>query len=424
MKQLFPAQSYRNLRICVALSGGRDSVALLHFLKLNADDLNITLTALTCEHGIRGEASKADLRFVQSLCADWEIPLTVFQKDVPALARTLRCGLEEAGRVFRYDCFQQILDNNLADVVATAHHLNDYAETILFRLCRGTSLSGLNAFPERDGIIRPLLHTSRSEIDEYVKEHALPYTEDESNTDTAYTRNALRGEVFPALERAVPRASKNMVRFAERAARDDEYLQTVARSAIRTDENGLRFPVDLPLPVLSRACLIAVKHCNVTQDYTEAALTNILSLTESQTGKYVSLATGWKVVKEDGELIFFRPAPPFRPIPFAFGSFSVPPHTLIVGDVPAANALRFDADALPSDCVIRTRQSGDVFTPFGGQRKTLKKYLTDKKIPARIGRTLPLVACGNKILAVCGVEISDDIKCTPETVRTGYLILN
>ena len=205
-------------RVCVALSGGRDSVCLLHALLAHAE--RGAVSALTCEHGIRGAASEDDLAFTQDLCRAWGVPLRVFRADVPALARAQKCGLEEAGRNFRYACYRQVVASGEADAVATAHHADDAAETVLFRLVRGTSAAGLNVFPAREGIVRPLLHTTRAEIDAYAARHHLPYVDDASNEDIQFARNRLRHAVMPVLEQTVHGAAEHLVAFAARAAED------------------------------------------------------------------------------------------------------------------------------------------------------------------------------------------------------------
>ena len=248
-------------RVCVALSGGRDSVCLLHVLRACAGKEGITLSALTCEHGIRGEESLADLAFTERLCRDWGVPLRVFRADVPALARVRKQGLEEAGRNFRYACFEQILAEGAADVVATAHHLDDAAETVLFRLARGTSLAGLNVFPARQGIARPFLGVTRAEIDRYMERFRLPFAEDKSNSDERFSRNLLRSRVMPALADIVPNAAEHIAAFAVRASEDDAYLRSLACAALTERGGAVCVPVGLPAPVFSRACLAALAAC-------------------------------------------------------------------------------------------------------------------------------------------------------------------
>lgn len=416
---LFSLEPFRNRRVCVALSGGADSVCLLHHFFRGAVQYAITLSALTCEHGIRGDQSLGDLKFVEELCARWNIPLTVFRRDVPSFAALNKIGLEEAGRIFRRECFETVLREGKADLIATAHHDDDYAETVLFRLARGTSLAGMKVFTEK--YARPLQGVGRAEIDAYLAEHGLNYVEDASNADTAFTRNALRHEVLPLLERCVPGAKRNLVSFARLAAKDDEYLQSLAAAALPPE--GLpRIAVDLPDPIFYRAAVLAIKRLGAERDYTQALLDEIATLRDLQSGRKICLPQGIEAVREHGEIVFCRPQEEPSELIFACGTVRFGDYTVTADEGICEEGLRFDWDAVPQGSVIRTRREGDVFTSFGGKRKMLKKYLTDRKIPARIGHGLPLLAHGNEILAVMGVEISDAIKITAKTVRQGYLV--
>lgn len=420
--KLFDVQPYAGKRVCVALSGGRDSVALLHFFLKNAKSHAITLLALTCEHGLRGEASRADLAFCKDLCGEWGIPLRVFRADVARLAAERGEGIEEAGRNWRYACFRQVLSEGGADVVATAHHRNDYAETVLFRLARGTSLAGLDAFPKRPGIVRPLSRVPRAAIDAYIHENGLPYVEDESNADERITRNRLRMSVLPVLEQAVPGASEHLVQFAERASADEDYLASLARPYVTAEGGEARVPVGLPPPLFLRAALAAMKACGLTHNYSSANLRDVSRLQTLQSGRRIDLPEGLIAVRERGDIVFCRPAlVPEKEVPFGLGDFSGAGFALCAGAGSRPGALAVDLDAFPAGCVVRVRREGDMFTPFRGRRKPLKKFLTDRKIPARTGHRLPVVACGSEIYAVCGVEIADAVRITEHTVRRGYL---
>ncbi len=404
----------------MALSGGRDSVALLHALCQVREEYCVTLCALTCEHGIRGERSKSDLAFVKQLCNSWNVPLRVFELDVPTFSRREKLGVEEGARVLRYRCFQTVLDEGQADVIVTAHHRDDCAETVLFRLLRGTSLYGLNVFPNRKGIARPLLSVTRAQIDEYVARHALEYVEDESNGDIRYTRNFLRREALPLIKSRMAGAAENLVRFAERAAEDEEYLSALAQKEIR----GERVALALPMPVFSRACMLVLKRMGITKDYTAANVEEIAKLKDLQSGRHVNLPDGIEAAREGDDVVFYRPkTPEQREIPFALGECSCGEYLLLTGKDEQKNALVCDADKLPKNCVVRTRREGDFITPFGGGTKSLKKFFTDRKISARIGRLLPLICDGSEVYAVCGVEISDKIKTDERTETRIYFTL-
>lgn len=455
--ELFSLAPYRGFSLAVAVSGGRDSVALLHYLHKNAEEAHISLSALTCCHGIRPSA-EADAAFVEELCKAWGVPLTVFRADVPARAKQSGRNLEEEGRMFRRECYQTMLDGG-ADAVLTAHHRDDYAETVLFRLARGTSLRGLDVFPAQNGLLRPLLGVTRARIDEYIQENALLFREDETNADVAFSRNRIRHEVLPALERAVPGAKENLVRFAERAVRDDAFLQELALREVR-GEGEKRVFADLPEPVFFRACLAAMKALGLTRDYTESNLQELKKLAAAQAGRFTRLPCGITVYREGADLVFLpqeegaEEAHKAQELPFflgrkeAFGGvlevgedgFGAGGQTKTTGEptkttgeppflrgeppeLPKAcgRVLKVDLAAVPEGAVWRTRREGDTFLPCNGHQKSLKKFLTEKKIPARVGRELPVLAKGSEVLCIAGVELSERIKRTPNTVRAGLI---
>lgn len=452
--ELFSLAPYRGFSLAVAVSGGRDSVALLHYLHKNAEEAHISLSALTCCHGIRSSA-EADAAFVEELCKAWGVPLTVFRADVPARAKQSGRNLEEEGRMFRRECYQTMLDGG-ADAVLTAHHRDDYAETVLFRLARGTSLQGLNVFPAQKGLLRPLLGVTRARIDEYIQENALPFREDETNADVALSRNRIRHEVLPALERAVPGAKENLVRFAERAVRDDAFLQELALREVR-GEGEKRVFADLPEPVFFRACLAAMKALGLTRDYTESNLQELKKLAAAQAGRFTRLPCGITVYREGADLVFLpqeegaEEAHKARELPFflgrkeAFGGVlevgegdfgaggqtkttgeptkttGEPPFLRVEPSQEKGRVLKVDLAAVPEGAVWRTRREGDTFLPCNGHQKSLKKFLTERKIPARVGRELPVLAEGSEVLCIAGVELSERIKRTQKTVRAGLI---
>ena len=453
--ELFSLAPYRGFSLAVAVSGGRDSVALLHYLHKNAEEAHISLSALTCCHGIRPSA-EADAAFVEELCKAWGVPLTVFRADVPARAKQSGRNLEEEGRMFRRECYRKMLDGG-ADAVLTAHHRDDYAETVLFRLARGTSLQGLDVFPAQKGLLRPLLGVTRVRIDEYIQENALPFREDETNADVAFSRNRIRHEVLPALERAVPGAKENLVRFAERAVRDDAFLQELALREVR-GEGEKRVFVSLPEPVFFRACLAAMKALGLTRDYTESNLQELKKLAAAQAGRFTRLPCGITVYREGADLVFLpqeegaEEAHKARELPFFLGRKEAFGGVLEVGEgdfgagepttdeptkttgeppflrgeppeLPKAcgRVLKVDLAAVPEGAVWRTRREGDTFLPCNGHQKSLKKFLTERKIPARVGRELPVLAKGSEVLCIAGVELSERIKRTQNTVRAGLI---
>ena len=223
-------------RICVAVSGGADSVALLLALHeantASRDALGVGLSAAHVHHGIRKAAeSDADLVFVQDLCLQRDIPLHIHRADVPARAVENRETIEEAAREVRYDFFHTLLDSGHVDSVLTAHTLDDQAETVLMKLLRGAWTEGLSAIHpvvqvelsnRRSGrILRPLLATRRSEIEAWLRSRNRTWQEDSSNADPAYTRNRVRRELLPQLRTFNPSIDQTLANLAE-LAREEE----------------------------------------------------------------------------------------------------------------------------------------------------------------------------------------------------------
>ena len=243
-------------RLAVALSGGADSTALLlALLEANAekDSLGLVLSAIHIHHGLRGKEADADEAFVRTLCQTHNILLTVEHVDTPARQQAEREGLEEAARNLRYEAFGRLLTQNKADAVATAHTLDDQAETVLLKLLRGawteglsgispvldlssrsqpgspaSSLAGGKPQPTRSAnpsqrastILRPLLGVRRSSIERFLLERNQPWREDTSNRDLSLTRNRLRHEVVPLLRTFNPSLDETLARTAD-IARDD-----------------------------------------------------------------------------------------------------------------------------------------------------------------------------------------------------------
>lgn len=416
MNRLVSLQAYSGKKICVACSGGADSVALLHHFYKQAGEYGIEVSAVTCEHGIRGENSLRDAAFVLELCAEWKIPLFSYSADIPARAKESGRGLEEEARIFRYSCFSQLMEKGEADAVATAHHKDDCIETALFRLARGTSLGGLAAVREREGIVRPFLGVERAQIEEYMRENCLPFVTDESNADLNFARNRLRALVIPELERAVAGAKENIYRFALRAKEDEDYLRELASRVLVREADEVRVPVSVPAPLFTRTCVLAMKEFGILRDYTCANVGEIAALRAVQSGKRVCLPFGVEAWREGGDIVFCKPRQPMgEEIPFAEGSFVFGNYTVEVKHGRRCGALYADAAAFPEGCTVRVRRTGDMFTPFGGKRKTLKKFLTDRKIPARVSNFLPVAASGSEVYAVFGVEIADCVKVTEQT---------
>lgn len=406
--------------VAVALSGGMDSVCLLHLLHTNASALDITVKAINVEHGIRGESSFNDTAFVKDLCKKLNVELKLYSVCVPDFAKEKGFSEEQAGRVLRYECFDNALIEGFCDKIATAHHSGDNAETVLFNLFRGSALSGVTGIDEigfGGKIIRPLLRCSKSQIEEYVLKNGLSYCHDESNDQNKYSRNFLRNEVIPKIEERFCGAQDAVNRFSFLAKKDEELLSYLAKDLI--SGNSVRFTDELNFPLFSRACIEVIKKLGITKDFESVHIQAVYNLKNCQTGKSVDLKNGVKAYKSKDVVVFEKQtnSQPFEvklTLPF---EFETPFYKIKIEKAPKTykGFLFFDGDKLPPNAVLRLRQTGDEILTFGGNKKTLKKFLNDKKIDARISKNLPVIAVGNQIYAVLGVDISKRLEVEKST---------
>ena len=225
-------------RICIAISGGADSVALL--LTLHAanttprESLGVGLSAAHVDHGIRPtEESAADHQFVEALCTRLDIPLHIHHASIPTRIRETGETIEEAARAVRYDFFHSLIASGQADAVLTAHTLDDQAETVLMKFLRGAWTEGLSAIhpvvtvpgPRPGKILRPFLNTRRADIEAFLQQSNQTWREDSTNTDTAYTRNRVRHELLPQLRAYNPNLDQSLANLAELAREEESRWQ-------------------------------------------------------------------------------------------------------------------------------------------------------------------------------------------------------
>lgn len=400
-------------KYALAVSGGIDSMTMLHmFASLSVKP---DFYVVTVNHNIRKNA-QSDCEFVENYCKSLGVECKTFFVDVPAYCKANKTSEETSARILRYGVFET-LD---CDFVCLAHHASDNAETVLMHVLRGSGASGARGIKAVNGkYLRPLLNITRSEIENYAAKHGVPYVEDSTNGETKYTRNFIRKNVMPVLTQLYPTAERNILRFAENVAQDDDYLDSLADiSQVKFSSNSALIPINLlksPAPVAYRVIKKTFRALGVYKDIEKTHLEALVNLAYGNGGKGVDLPFNYVATnvydavaieqKTDCQSDDFE-------IPFAIGKTLTPLGTAEVCKTPLDNALRFDLNKMPENAVFRTKRQGDVFCKFGGGSKSLKKYLIDKKIPAKQRGGLVLAACGSEVLIICGVEISDKVKVT------------
>ena len=266
----------RGSSVLCAVSGGADSMCLLCWLNELRPEYGFSLFAAHYEHGLRGEESLRDAEFTVEQCGRLGISCTVGHGDVSTYAGVHRLGLEDAARTLRYRFLEETADRLGCDRIATAHNLNDNAETVLMNLCRGAGTRGLAGIPPvRGRLVRPLLQTSREEIEGYLARHHIPHVEDSSNETDSYTRNRIRHQLLPLLVQENPSVLKAIGRTTELLREDDACLCREAETFVKTWENDGVIPAKRLLELEPAvACRVIRQLCgnSVSMERTKALL--------------------------------------------------------------------------------------------------------------------------------------------------------
>lgn len=445
--------------IVVGISGGYDSVCLLHILYSISSELNIKIFPVHINHMLRGDESLRDENFVREFCSSLGLEAYVKKIDIAQKAKDYKVSIEEAGRDARYEEFQKVAIANGASKIAVAHSKNDQVETILMRIFRGTGLEGLRGMEyQRDNIIRPLLDTDRSQIEKYVNENGLKAIIDSSNLHTDYLRNRVRLNVIPEINSSMGfDITENILRLSKIVVTDDDFLrynsELYYKKAIIYKGD---FYVEMDCQVLlhmhqamrSRVLRNAISDvCNTLNGIGLVHIDSIISLLEKgQTGARVDLPQGINVVKSYTSLII-KKQQEIKSENFEY-VLNLPSNTFLSLDtkVKEVDAVlktetfyfeqRKDRDEFikrsenvytkfidlqkvkqkNADIIIRNRRNGDIFKPKNSiGTKKLKEYFIDNKIPRENRDRIPLIAIGKEIIWIVGNKISDNYKVTENT---------
>lgn len=415
-------------KIAVALSGGSDSMALLNYMLSLSKKFEITVIALNVEHGIRGESSIRDTEFVKDYCSKHNVELLTYSVDSLKKADQEKLSVEQAARILRYECFFDAINSKKCTKVATAHHLDDNTESVLFNLFRGTGVKGATGIERNfnDKIIRPFLTVKKEDIQDYVIKNNIPYVTDDTNFCCDYTRNALRLKVIPEIKKLFPKMQDGLLRFAEILKDDDDFLEIESKKILNLSCDKAEITIPCHRALFSRATISALKSLGIKKDYEKVHVDDAYSLISKQNGSSINLPLGITAIREYDKIVFYKQSTDALPtIPFSIANFSFGESELEVNKVTAPDlksGFYLDLDKIPVDTVIRTRKDGDVFTKFGGGTKSLGDFLTDKKIPLKGRDSLALLACKNDVLAIFGVAISDKVKIDDNTKNIIQLI--
>ena len=454
------AHGLRGSKILVAVSGGPDSLTLVHVLAALRGSLELRLSAAHLDHGLRGEASSSDTAFVRQAMEELEVPLVVDSVNVRAFREQQRLSVEAAARHLRYDFLARVGRRVSADVVAVGHTLDDQAETVLLHILRGTGLAGLSAMSvtnemrfegRRLTVYRPLLNVTKSQTSAYCAENALLPRFDESNLSRDYTRNRIRLDLLPHLASYNPEISAALGRLAESASYDLDFISRAVSQAVDSvvvhEDQG----VALKRREFARLHPSVQRHLlrRVIGTVSESAwdiefvhMEQMMLLMSGPAGKRTNLP-GQLTLEVDYDLARITSTgdrhaamQPDISVQSAFltvpGEAKLGRWTVVAEVVENRGATpgsidrdgrvlteRFDANILCQEMVLRTRLPDDVFWPLGmSGHKKLSVFMKDTHIPRRCRETLPLVTTPEGGIAwVVGWRIAEWAKIT-EATRT------
>lgn len=434
-------------KLVVGVSGGADSVCLLHLLKECQREWKLSLFVVHIHHGIRGAAADCDAAFVADLSEHMGLPFFLVRGDVPALSRESGMSEEEAGRKFRYEKLEQIRREQGADYIAVAHHRDDQAETVLFRLFRGSGARGLAGMePKRDVVVRPLLFAGGSELREFLRQNGYEWREDVTNGDTAYTRNWIRHKLLPSAQEHInAQAVRHIAETADDLGRWRSFIERMAQEAavkVLAVQEG--WPVLYIKPfgeqdeVLQDELLrlFVMRGMTSARDVSRVHYGELKKLCQGGAGGRIDLPQGF-VAERGHDCLRLFPRDflavakrrlaceiPSENIVEMDGkdyklTFRIEKREELVGEIPEKDYTKwFDYDKINNGLILRPPEEGDFFImDREGHRKKLSRYYMDRKIPKSLRERQLVLADGSHIVWIFPERISEDYKVNSNTKR-------
>ena len=404
--------------VLVALSGGADSVALLHIMHTLSKKYGFKVYSAHVNHCLRGDDALHDEEFSKSVSEKLGVKCFILCADIRKIAEEQGISEELAGRKVRYEFFEKLMDDENIECTATAHHKNDNAETILMNFMRGSSITGLCGIPyKRDKYIRPMLDVTRSEIEEYCHKNSIEFVTDKTNLQTVYTRNKIRNMLIPLLQSDYnPNIVETITKNAQIMASDEDYMDTVVNSEYNRLVHGNSIDIH-ELNKLHKSIAMRIirkmtdRVCPI-YDITSSVIENIYDISQKdKTGLYADITTDIQARTEYGKLII-------APDTVDCEDFS---YILKVGESVYIPQLGYSVNAEYTDkrendgaqyftpqselkeIIIRNRRIGDMFIPSGmNGRKSVKDYMINAKIPKNKRSRIGIVLFGDDIAWIIG----------------------
>ena len=427
-----------NDKIIVGVSGGADSMCLLHFLVSVKSELSLEIVAAHINHKLRGNEALRDQQMVQKYCRDNNVECQVLSADVNKISAQTGEGSEECGRRIRYEFFGELAGSS--GKIATAHTLSDSAETVIFNMARGTGLKGLIGIPKiRGNIIRPLIDITRKQVEDYCKSNGIKYVTDSTNLTDIYNRNKIRHTVVPALKEINPCAEAAIQRLSEIISQQLSLTNHLACKLLEgaKTKNGYSCKMlTAANPTVLKQAIISIlqdagcgnfeeRHISLITDvifcggiinlpkgFTASARQGVFRVYSNVNSQrnYTSYSDNKILLpKIDTTFVINKQKIIFRIISKEEYDEIISVHKFLVN-----NSL--DYDIIHGETLFRTRQPGDTFKQCGrGVTKTLKKLFIEAKIPQENRNNVVLLASGNEVVWLQGFGVSEKYKITNST---------
>ncbi len=415
----------REKNLCVCLSGGADSVALLRGMLFISSELEITVKACHFNHGIRGEEADRDETFCRGLCKELGVEIYCGRDDVPAYAALQKMTIEEAARDRRYAFFKRMYEKKKVDYCLTAHNMNDDAETLLLNLMRGSGSYGASSIaPYSYGILRPMLKIQRNEIEAFLETIKQEYINDSSNESDEYTRNYVRHNIIPSMQKVNPCVVEALAGYTESCRIDRDYFEENILQLHNTDLRKAHKALRDRYLIQRGQVLLGIRLNSAMLNEIERALF-------SGKRKVVPLASRWDAIVCKGRVEFackeenldFK----FSETPLQSGENKYLNDRAIislkkfsdadikVNNFSTTNVITFDN--IKGTVYVRNRRIGDKIR-IRGINRSLKKLFIDKKIPQEYRNIIPIIFDDEGILYVPFVGISDRAFPSESSIKT------
>jgi tRNA(Ile)-lysidine synthase len=436
-------------RLLIALSGGPDSVCLLHILKIQQEELGLDLQAVYIDHGLRPGEAGLEIDFCKNLCAKFNLDFLTKKVDVKCYAKEKKLNIQEAARELRYRVFEETARELNAEKIALGHTADDQAETLLMRLLRGTGPAGLSGIPAvRGKFIRPLIEVQRKEIEQYLGEEKIDFIVDSSNLKRDYLRNDIRLSLMPLIREINPNIADTLSRTASIFREEERYFEIlVAKTLMKLTSRKTNSRIELflsPLAamekiILRRTLRRAIDETTGLRGINFIHIEDIIELIKKgKPGDRLYLPHGIRAIKAystltltselpvrlnsytlnvPGEIILKEAGVLIHASLGEMQDFEEPSQSIRKRDDFKTSAT-FDAERLIFPLSIRSREKGTFFYPLGfGKKKKLQDFFVDKKVPRDDRDAIPLIVSGDDIVWVVGYRGDDRFKVTGETKK-------